>query len=89
MEIYVGNVPYRATQQELQSLFEEFGQVSSVSLPTDRETGQPRGFAFVSMPNAAEGKAAVESLDGREFMGRALRVNEARPREPGRGGPHR
>jgi RNA recognition motif-containing protein len=87
MEIYVGNVPYRATQQELQSLFEEFGQVSSVSLPTDRETGQPRGFAFVSMPNAAEGKAAIESLDGREFMGRALRVNEARPREPGRGGP--
>lgn len=89
MEIYVGNVPYRATQQELQSLFEEFGQVSSVSLPTDRETGQPRGFAFVSMPNAAEGKAAVESLDGREFMGRALRVNEARPREPGGGGPRR
>ncbi|MEW6753081.1 MAG: RNA-binding protein [Candidatus Latescibacterota bacterium] len=89
MEIYVGNVPYRATQQELQTLFEEFGQVSSVSLPTDRETGQPRGFAFVSMPNAAEGKAAIESLDGREFMGRALRVNEARPREPGRGGPRR
>lgn len=81
MNIYVGNVPYSLTESALREAFEQFGHVSSVTLMTDRETGRSRGFGFVEMPNQAEAAAAVAYLNGKEIGGRALRVNEARPRE--------
>lgn len=93
--IYVGNIPFSTSENELQQLFESYGAVSRVSVVTDRETGRPRGFAFVEMPNDAEGNAAIEALNGTELGGRSLTVNEARPREPrgggggGRGGDRR
>jgi RNA recognition motif-containing protein len=71
MSIYVGNLSYQVTEDDLKRAFEEYGRVSSVKLPTDRETGRMRGFAFVEM----------EGLDGAEWMGRDLKVNKARPRE--------
>jgi RNA recognition motif-containing protein len=87
MNIYVGNLSFKTTDTELREAFESFGNVSSVNIITDRETGRPRGFAFVEMPNAEEGRKAVESLNGQNMGGRALTVNEARPREDrGRGG---
>lgn len=91
MSIYVGNLSYNATQEDLTTVFAEYGAVSRVTLPTDRETGRPRGFAFVEMSNEAEEDAAIEALDGAEWMGRELRVNKARPREEGgnRGGGNR
>ncbi|HEY9738846.1 MAG TPA: RNA-binding protein, partial [Trichocoleus sp.] len=91
MSIYVGNLSYNATQEDLTAVFAEYGAVSRVTLPTDRETGRPRGFAFVEMSNEAEEDAAIEALDGAEWMGRELRVNKARPREEGgnRGGGNR
>ncbi|HEY9762258.1 MAG TPA: RNA-binding protein [Trichocoleus sp.] len=87
MSIYVGNLSYNATQEDLTSVFEEYGKVSRVTLPTDRETGRPRGFAFVEMSSEAEEDAAIEALDGAEWMGRELRVNKARPRQEGGGRP--
>jgi cold-inducible RNA-binding protein len=86
MNIYVGNLPFKASEAELRQAFEPFGKVSSVNVITDRETGRPRGFAFVEMPNAEEAKKAVESLNGYSMGGRSLTVNEARPREGGGGG---
>lgn len=83
MSIYVGNLSYNATQEDLTTVFEEYGKVNRVTLPTDRETGRPRGFAFVEMANEAEEDAAIEALDGAEWMGRELRVNKARPRQEG------
>jgi RNA recognition motif-containing protein len=85
--IYVGNLPFSATEDEIRRLFAEHGEVIDVSLPQDRDTGRPRGFGFVEMPDADADKA-VQALDGREFGGRALRVNEARerPRFGGGGG---
>ena len=77
--IYVGNLPYTATEDELRELFAEHGSVESISVITDRETGRPRGFAFVEM-SPEEADAAIESLDGHSLGGRSLRVNEARPR---------
>jgi len=85
MKIYVGNLNYSTTEDGLNSLFGEFGEVSEVAVITDRDTGRPRGFAFVTMPEDNEAKAAIEALNGQEFEGRSLNVNEARPRE-GRGG---
>ena len=82
MNIYVGNLSFKTTEAELRQAFEAFGKVSSVNLITDRETGRPRGFAFVEMANADEGKKAVEGLNGSNIGGRSLTVNEARPREP-------
>ncbi len=79
--IYVGNLSYRATEDELRQAFGQFGQVSAVNIISDRETGRSRGFAFVEMPNAEEAKAAVEGLDQKEISGRRVTVNEARPRE--------
>jgi len=79
--IYVGNLPWSATEEEIRDLFSQFGDVSSVKLVSDRETGRPRGFGFVEMEDAAAAKA-VEALEGSEFGGRTLRVNEAKPREP-------
>ena len=78
MEIFVGNLPFQTSPEELAALFEAHGAVERVNIPADRETGRPRGFGFVTMPVAAEAKAAAEALDGSTLGGRALRVNEAR-----------
>jgi RNA recognition motif-containing protein len=89
MNIFVGNLNFSTTEDAIRALFEEHGEVSSVKIPTDRETGRPRGFAFVEMPDANEAKTAMEALNGKEIEGRALNVNEARPkpeRRPGGGG---
>ena len=86
MSIYVGNLNYEVTKEDLTTVFEEYGTVSRVSLPSDRETGRPRGFGFVEMSSEDEETKAIESLDGAEWMGRELRVNKARPRENNRGG---
>jgi RNA recognition motif-containing protein len=86
--IFVGNLPYQTTEDELQSAFGAYGAVDRVSIVRDRDTGQPRGFAFVEMPNSSEAEKAIAGMNGREMNGRALNVNEARPREDrgGRGG---
>lgn len=81
MSIYVGNLSYEVTQDELSKVFAEYGTVSRVQMPTDRETGRLRGFAFVEMGSDAEESAAIEALDGAEWMGRDLKVNKAKPRE--------
>jgi len=81
MNIYVGNLSFRTDDEELREVFSEFGEVSSAKVVMDRETNRSRGFGFVEMDNDAEGKAAIEALDGAEVGGRNLRVNEARPRE--------
>ena len=86
--IYVGNLPYSSTEDEVRELFSQFGEVVSCALPTDRETGRPRGFGFVEMSDE-DGRKAIEGLDGQTFGGRQLRVNEARPREDRRGGGYR
>src|SRR5215471_668993 len=87
-KLYVGNLSFQTTQQDLEELFAQSGQVSSVNLMTDRDTGRSRGFAFVEMSTEEEAKAAIEALDGKELDGRALKVNEARAKEDrgGRGG---
>ena len=86
-KIYVGNLPFTATDAELRTLFAEHGTVESVSLPTDRETGRPRGFGFVEM-NRADASRAIQNLNGKDLGGRALRVNEAqdKPRSGSGGG---
>ncbi|CAA9398476.1 RNA-binding protein [uncultured Leptolyngbya sp.] len=81
MSIYVGNLSYQVTQDDLKQAFEEYGTVNRVQLPTDRETGRLRGFAFVEMGTEEEEAAAIEALDGAEWMGRDLKVNKAKPRE--------
>ena len=80
MKIYVGNLSYETTADELKGMFAQHGEVTDVHMPTDRETGRPRGFAFVEMSSDDEARAAMQALDGTEIGGRALRVNEARPR---------
>jgi RNA recognition motif-containing protein len=80
MNIYVGNLPFNATAQDLETLFGEYGTVESAAIINDRETGRSRGFGFVEMPNEEGGKA-ISELDGHDYNGRALKVNEARPRE--------
>lgn len=87
--IYVGNLAFSAREDELRSLFETYGQVDRVQLITDRDTGQPRGFGFVEMPDDAQAEAAINGLNGTAAFGRTLSVNEARPRgdRPSRGGP--
>jgi RNA recognition motif-containing protein len=84
-KIYVGNLPFSATEDELRDLFSQHGSVESVSLINDRETGRPRGFGFVEMPDEAA-QAAIRALDGTDMGGRTLRINEARPRTEGGGG---
>jgi RNA recognition motif-containing protein len=87
MSIYVGNLSYEVTVDALKQIFLEYGEVRIVQLPTDRETGQVRGFAFVEMGTDAEETAAIDALDGAEWMGRQLKVNKSRPKEqPGGGG---
>lgn len=85
MKLYVGNLNFRTTQESLEGLFSNYGEVQEVAIITDRETGRPRGFAFVTM-NDEGGKEAIEALNGQEFEGRTLNINEARPREPRGGG---
>ncbi|MEA5582454.1 RNA-binding protein [Nodularia harveyana UHCC-0300] len=85
MSVYVGNLSYEVTEDTLSSVFAEYGSVKRVQLPTNRETGQLRGFGFVEMGTEEEETAAIEALDGAEWMGRDLKVNKAKPRED-RGG---
>ena len=86
MNIYVGNLAYSTTDDDLRDAFSEYGAVNSVNIIMDRETGRSRGFAFVEMADGTEGKSAIEGLNLKDVGGRALTVNEARPREGGRGG---
>ena len=81
MSIYVGNLSYKVTEADLTTVFAEYGTVKRVQLPTDRETGRLRGFGFVEMSTDAEEAAAIEALDGAEWMGRDMKVNKAKPRE--------
>ncbi len=91
MSIYVGNLSYEVTPEDITSVFVEYGTVKRVHLPTDRETGRPRGFGFVEMSTDAEEDAAIAALDGADWMGRDLKVNKAKPREDedNRGGGNR
>lgn len=86
MNIYVGNLSYNATEEDLKELFETYGTVASVALIKDKMTGQMRGFAFVEMPNDAEAQTAIQALNDNDFKGRNLAVNVARPREERSGG---
>ena len=89
MKIYVGNLPYDVTEEELQAEFTAFGKVESVSIATDKYSGRPKGFAFVEMPSVAEGQASITGLNGKILKERALTVNAARPRTDDRGGSYR
>ena len=84
MDIYVGNINYKTTEEDLRSLFEQYGMVASTTIPVDRNSGHPRGFGFVSMQDPGEAEAAIEALDRMEWMGKRLRVNKAFPRRPQR-----
>ncbi len=86
MTIYIGNLSYKATEEDLKSVFEDYGTVKRVVLPSDRETGRMRGFAFVEMSDDTSEDKAIESLDGADWMGRTLKVNKARPKDEGSGG---
>ena len=81
MNIYVGNLPFETTEDSLQVAFTEYGQVSSSRVITDKFTGRSRGFGFVEMPDNSEAESAIKAMSGKDFNGRALTVNEARPRE--------
>ena len=81
MRIFVGNLPYSATDGDLEAAFSAHGEVESATVVTDRETGRSRGFGFVEMPNATDGETAIRAMNGADLKGRALTVNEARPRE--------
>ena len=85
-KLYVGNLSYGATESSIRSLFESYGAVESVNLITDRDTGRSKGFGFVEMTNDAEAQRAIGALNGKEVDGRALTVNEARPKEERSGG---
>jgi RNA recognition motif-containing protein len=85
MNIFVGNLSFQTTQDELHAAFAQFGNVDRVNIVTDRDTGQPRGFAFVEMPDQQEAENAIQQLNGAEMNGRALNVNEARPKPAGGG----
>jgi RNA recognition motif-containing protein len=86
MKLYVGNLPYDMTEEQLKELFSEAGNVASAKIITDRQTGQPRGFGFVEMDTKAEGQKAISMLNGKTVDGRALAVNEARPQQKSFGG---
>ncbi len=82
MNIYVGNISYQATEEDLKQAFAAYGDVDSARIITDRETGRSKGFGFVEMANDEQAKAAIEGLNGTEIAGRSVTVNEARPRQP-------
>lgn len=81
MSIYVGNLPYQVTESDLSAVFADYGTVTRVQMPVDRETGRIRGFGFVEMSAESEESAAIEALEGTSWMGRDLKVNKAKPRE--------
>ena len=84
--LFVGNLSFQTTESELQALFEQFGEITRVQIMTDRDTGRSRGFAFVEMTSDEAAAKAIEALNGKELGGRALNVNEARPKPEGKGG---
>jgi RNA recognition motif-containing protein len=84
VNIYVSNIAFNATTQDLRQLFESYGVVDKINIITDRDTGQSRGFGFVEMPDSTAAKAAIQGVQGKDLAGRTLTVNEARPREPRR-----
>ena len=86
MNIYVGNLSYDVTEEELRQEFEAFGEVTSVNIITDKYSGRPKGFGFIEMPSQSEGQAAITGLNGKTLKERTLNVNVARPRSEGRGG---
>ena len=86
MKIYVGNLPYEVTEEDLRIAFEQFGQVESATIIKDKYSGRSKGFGFIEMASKAEGQSAIDGLNGKELKGRALNVNEARPRTEGRSG---
>ena len=86
MRIYIGNLPYDVTEEELKQEFLAYGEVASVSIMTDKFSGRPKGFAFVEMDSKTEGEAAIEGLNGKTLKERTIVVNEARPRTENRGG---
>ena len=86
MKIYVGNLSFEVTEEELREEFAAFGGVESVAIPTDRYSGRPRGFAFIEMPTVSEGQAAINGLNGKTLKERTLNVSAARPRTEDRGG---
>lgn len=86
MDIYVGNLPYTATEEDVTDLFASYGPVDRVKIITDRETGRSKGFAFITLSDQSQLNTAIEALDGQDFQGRALRVNASEPKEPGAGG---
>ncbi|RXJ86686.1 RNA-binding protein [Arcobacter sp. CECT 8985] len=81
MQIYVGNMSYGTTEESLRALFAQYGEVNSVKIITDRETGRAKGFGFIGMDDNAAGQNAIDELNGKEFEGRTLKINEAKPRE--------
>jgi cold-inducible RNA-binding protein len=85
MKLYVGNLSFNTSESQLRTAFEQHGEVSSATLVMERETGRPRGFGFVEMNNDEQAKAAMAALNGKDFDGRSLTVNEAKPREGGGG----
>ena len=89
LKIYIGNLSFETTEDDLRDLFAENGQVDSVAIITDRDTGRSRGFGFVEMSDDGEARAAIEAVNGKELNGRTLTVNEARPRAPRSGGGDR
>jgi RNA recognition motif-containing protein len=86
MRLYVGNLSYTTTEEGLREAFEEYGQVESATIVTDRETGRPRGFGFVEMPSDEEAQSAIDAMNGQQLDGRPLTVNEAQARPPRGGG---
>jgi RNA recognition motif-containing protein len=87
MNIYVGNLSFDASEEDLQKLFSGFGQVSSATIVRDKYSGQPRGFGVIEMPERSEAQAAIENLNGKELLGRSINVSEARPRTDRGGRP--
>mgnify|MGYP001821845977 CR=1 FL=1 len=86
MKLYVGNLPFSATEDDIRGLFDQFGSVVDLHIPMDRETGRPRGFAFVTLSSKEFGEAAINQLDGQDMGGRSLRISEAQERQPRGGG---
>ncbi len=86
MNIYVGNLAYKVSDKDLKEIFEEFGEVVSAKVITDRETGRSKGFGFVEMENESEAQQAIDELDGNEMNGRAIKVNKAKPKPSGNRG---
>jgi RNA recognition motif-containing protein len=89
MNIYVGNLSYQTSEDDIRQAFAAYGEVTSASIIKDKFSGESRGFAFVEMPNATEARQAIQAMNGADLGGRALKVNEARPREEGGGGGRR